>query len=144
MSISSNRSSLSEVGISKSFRNASRPDVKQKGRPTQSTYYRPACTRLFIYLNINNINTHWGRRTRNYSQVRDQMWCERKHVNLLLLSSKTNDNYHHTLNKNMSALICGRTKHDRVLHVCTCCVHPFVLARTFEDHFPIVRNTLTK
>jgi hypothetical protein len=58
-----------------------------------------------------------------------------KHVDLLLLSSKTDDNFHYTWIKNMSALICHRTKYRGVMHVCPHCVHPFTSSRAFEDHF---------
>jgi hypothetical protein len=59
-----------------------------------------------------------------------------KHVDLLLLSSKTGDNFHYTWIKNMSALICRRSKHVGEVHVCPHCVHPFTSSRAFEDHFP--------
>jgi hypothetical protein len=78
----------------------------------------------------------WKRRTRNNSQVRDQMRCEGKHIDLLLISSETDDNFHYTGIKNMSALICRRTKHGMVVHMCPHCVHPFASAREFADHFP--------
>jgi hypothetical protein len=59
-----------------------------------------------------------------------------KHVDLLLLSPKTGDNFHYTWIKNMSALICSRTKYRGIMHVCPHCVHPFTSSRAFEDHFP--------
>jgi hypothetical protein len=59
-----------------------------------------------------------------------------KHIDLLLLSTKTGDNFHYTWIKNMSALIFHRSKHRRVAYVCPHCVHPFTSARAFDDHFP--------
>jgi hypothetical protein len=35
----------------------------------------------------------------------------------------------------MSALICDRTKHDGVVHICPQCVHPFTSAQAFIDYF---------
>jgi hypothetical protein len=58
-----------------------------------------------------------------------------EHVDLLLLSSKADDNFHYTWIKNMNALIYRRTKYEGVSHVCPRCVHPFTSARTFAYHF---------
>jgi hypothetical protein len=59
-----------------------------------------------------------------------------KHIDLLLLSTKTGDNFHYTWIKNMSALIFHRSKHRRVAYVCPHRVHPITSARAFDDHFP--------
>jgi hypothetical protein len=57
-----------------------------------------------------------------------------KHIDLLLLK---NDNASHYLwIKNMSALVCNRTKHNRKVFVCPHCVHPFSNVETFDRHFP--------
>jgi hypothetical protein len=58
-----------------------------------------------------------------------------KLVDLLLLSSETDGTFHYTWIKNMSALICCRTKYRGLMHVCPHCVHPFTSARAFADHF---------
>jgi hypothetical protein len=58
------------------------------------------------------------------------------HIDLLLLSSKIDDNFQYTWIKNMSALIFRISKHEKVAYVCPHCVHPFTSARAFADHFP--------
>jgi hypothetical protein len=59
-----------------------------------------------------------------------------KHVDRLLLSSETGDNFHFTWIKNINALIYRRTKYERVTHVCPQCVHQFTSSRAFADHLP--------
>ena len=58
-----------------------------------------------------------------------------KHVDLLLLSSKTSDNFHYVWIKNLSALVSLRSKHEHKIYVCPHCAHPFSSNRSFENHF---------
>ena len=59
------------------------------------------------------------------------------HVNLLLLDDDENPAKHHYVYiKNMSALICHRTKHTEKAHVCNSCLHPFRNQHTLERHIP--------
>jgi hypothetical protein len=58
-----------------------------------------------------------------------------KHIDLLLLRSKTDDNSHYVWIKNMSALICHRSKHNASRYVCPHCVHPFCSQQSFSNHF---------
>jgi hypothetical protein len=51
-----------------------------------------------------------------------------------MLSSK--DNSHYVWIKNMSALICHRSKHKGASYVCPHCAHPFTAERAFANHFP--------
>jgi hypothetical protein len=67
-----------------------------------------------------------------------------KHVDLLLLSSKTDDNFHYTWIKNMSALICHRTKYRGVMHVCPHCVHRLRRRGQLRTIYPIFLNTYIK
>jgi hypothetical protein len=59
-----------------------------------------------------------------------------KHVDLLLLTSETNNNSHYVWIKNMSALICHRSCHKGKTYVCPHCAHPFTAERVFENHLP--------
>jgi TusA-related sulfurtransferase len=59
-----------------------------------------------------------------------------RNVDLLLFSAETDDNFHYTWIQNLSALICHRTKHESVVHVCPHCVHPFTSSRAFAEHLP--------
>ena len=57
-----------------------------------------------------------------------------KHVDLLMLSSK--DNFHYVWIKNMSALICHRSKNEKKVYVCPHCAHPFSTEQVFLNHYP--------
>ena len=58
----------------------------------------------------------------------------KKHIDLLLLTS--NQTSHYVWIKNMSALVCGRTKHKCKVYVCPHCVHPFRSKKAFDNHLP--------
>ena len=58
-----------------------------------------------------------------------------KHIELLLLTSETNDNSHYVWIKNMSALVCHRSKHKGAVYVCPHCVHPFRTEKAYLNHF---------
>jgi hypothetical protein len=51
------------------------------------------------------------------------------HADLLLLSSKTNNNFHYVWTKRMSALVHSRTNHKGKVYVCPHCIHPFAQQR---------------
>lgn len=59
-----------------------------------------------------------------------------KHVDLLMLASQTKDNFHYTWIKNMSGLICRRSKTKKTVFVCPHCVHPFSNEQPFRKHLP--------
>jgi len=48
----------------------------------------------------------------------------RHHVNLFLIEGPDNST-HYVWIKNMSHLVCGRTKHHGTTYVCNSCLHPF-------------------
>jgi hypothetical protein len=58
------------------------------------------------------------------------------HIDLLLLSSKTNDYFHYVWIKKMSALVQSRTKHKGKVFVFPHCIHPFSQQQSFENHLP--------
>jgi hypothetical protein len=43
---------------------------------------------------------------------------------------------HYVWIKNMSALVCGRSKRRNKVYVCPLCVHPFSNSDAFERHLP--------
>jgi hypothetical protein len=55
------------------------------------------------------------------------------HIDLLLLTS--DDKPHYVWIKNMSALICHRSKSKNAVFVCPHCVHPFTSKKAFDNHF---------
>ena len=62
---------------------------------------------------------------------------DRKHVNLLLLDDPENPSKNHYVwIKNMSALVCHRTKHRTQVHVCNSCLHPFENEHALNRHMP--------
>jgi len=63
---------------------------------------------------------------------------EREHqVNLSLLEDADNPSKrHYVWIKNMSALVCHRTKHTEKQHVCNSCLHPFMSQRVLDSHIP--------
>jgi hypothetical protein len=56
-----------------------------------------------------------------------------KHIDLLLLTS--DEKSHYVWIKNMSALICHRSKCKNAVFVCPHCVHPFTSKKAFDNHF---------
>jgi len=59
------------------------------------------------------------------------------HVNLLLLEDADNPpKLHYVWIKNMSALVCHRTKHYGVTFVCNSCLHPFTSQRVIDNQIP--------
>jgi hypothetical protein len=63
--------------------------------------------------------------------------CRREtHVDLLLLSSKNNSDFHYTWIKNMSALICRKAKSTDTSYVCSPCIHPFSSSSAVDNQFP--------
>jgi hypothetical protein len=56
-----------------------------------------------------------------------------KHIDLLLLTS--DDKNHYVWIKNMSALICHRSKGKHAVFVCPHCIHPFKSKKAFDNHF---------
>ena len=63
-------------------------------------------------------------------------------VNLLLLEG--NERKHYVCIRNMSALVCGRSKHKGKVHVCFSCLHPFSKKQTLERHEPYCRRHPTR
>jgi hypothetical protein len=55
------------------------------------------------------------------------------HIDLLLLTS--DDKSHYVWIKNMSALICHRSKSRKAVLVCPHCIHPFTTKKAFDNHF---------
>jgi uncharacterized C2H2 Zn-finger protein len=56
-----------------------------------------------------------------------------KNIDLLLLAS--DDKSHYVWIKNMSALICHRSKSKNAVFVCPHCVHLFTSKKAFDNHF---------
>jgi hypothetical protein len=56
-----------------------------------------------------------------------------KHIYLLLITS--GDKLRYVWIKNMSALICHRTKSKHAVFVCPHCIHPFRSKKAFDNHF---------
>jgi hypothetical protein len=56
-----------------------------------------------------------------------------KRIDLLLLTA--GDKSHYVWIKNMSALICHRSKRKSTVYVRPHCVHPFMAKRAFDNHF---------
>jgi len=76
--------------------------------------------------------------TRSFSIEYLTSHSDRKHhVNLLLLDQPEDpSNHHYVFIKNMSALVCHRTKHGHKIHVCNSCLHPFENEGTLNRHIP--------
>jgi len=62
------------------------------------------------------------------------------HINLLIISehdeASGSTKWHYTWVRNMSALVCHRTKHMKGVHVCNSCLNPFSSKRVLEQHIP--------
>jgi hypothetical protein len=56
-----------------------------------------------------------------------------EHIDLLLLTS--DDKNHYVWIKNMSALMCHRSKGKHAVFVCPHCIHPFKSKKVFDKHF---------
>ena len=57
------------------------------------------------------------------------------HVNLLMISNNEGK-FHYLLVGDLSALVCGRTKHNGFTHVCSCCLYCFSQARLLTANYP--------
>ena len=62
------------------------------------------------------------------------------HIDLLIISEydevSGSTKWHYTWVRNMSALVCHRTKRKGGVHVCNSCLNPFSSKRVLEQHIP--------